>query len=293
MNSMELRSKMKSVSNINHIVHSMETMATMKIMKLRSDAEKRKIYSQTLQQILSGLLSILTEDVPENKLLDTKKVEKQPLLLVFSSDRGFSGNMNPMIIGQSREFLRLHPKTRVLSIGKKIGNALIKENFNVMAMIDKRLENVDFIFAQNLASDIVKGFLNQEFDSVFVSYMEFTNILKQKPVIRKIIPIGKIPTLTTESKKIFPYESYIISPSAKSIFSFLVRKYMDAIIFQMLLEAAASEQAIRMMSMKSASENAQKVLHKMKSDYQKMRQEKITNELIELSTNANFSKETR
>lgn len=293
MNSMELRAKMKSVANISHIVHSMETMATMKIMKLRTDAEKRKIYSQTLQQILSGMINLLTEELPENKLLDTKNKDKQALLLLFSSDRGFSGNMTPMLLGQSREFLRQRPGTRVLSIGKKAGNTLIKENFNVLAMVDKKLENVDFYFAQNLASDIVKGFLNQEFDSVYVSYMEFTNILKQRPVIRKIIPIEKIPTITTESNKIFPYESYIISPSPKSIFSFLVRKYMDAIVFQMLLEAAASEQAIRMMSMKSASDNAEKVLHKMKTDYQKMRQEKITRELIELSTNANFSKETR
>jgi F-type H+-transporting ATPase subunit gamma len=293
MNSMELRAKMKSVANISHIVHSMETMATMKIMKLRTDAEKRKIYSQTLQQILSGMINLLTEELPENKLLDTKTKDKQALLLLFSSDRGFSGNMTPMLLGQSREFLRLRPGTRVLCIGKKAGNTLIKENFNVLAMVDKKLENVDFYFAQSLASDVVKGFLNQEFDSVYVSYMEFTNILKQRPVIRKIIPIEKIPTITTESKKIFPYESYIISPSPKSIFSFLVRKYMDAIVFQMLLEAAASEQAIRMMSMKSASDNAEKVLHKMKTDYQKMRQEKITRELIELSTNANFSKETR
>ena len=68
---------------------------------------------------------------------------------------------------------------------------------------------------------------------------------------------------------------------------------MDAIIFQMLLEAAASEQAIRMMCMKSASENADKVLVKMQTDYQKMRQEKITRELIELSNNTNLSKEIR
>lgn len=292
MNSMEIRAKMKSVANINHIVHSMETMATMKIMKLRSDAEKRKIYSHTLQQILSGILSLLTEEVPENKLLDTSRKNNHPLLLIFSSDRGFCGNMNPMLIGQSRDFLRNTEKARVLSIGKKVGDTLIKEGFNVVAMIDKRLENVDFYFAQNLASDIVKGFLNQEFDSVYVSFMEFTNILKQKPVIRKIIPIEKIPTIT-DSKKLFPYDSYIISPSTKSIFSFLVRKYMDAIVFQMLLEAAASEQAIRMMSMKSASENAEKVFHKMQTDYQKMRQEKITRELIELSTNTNFSKEVR
>ena len=293
MNSMEFRSKMKSVANISHIVHSMETMATMKIMKLRTDAEKRKIYSQTLQQILSGILSLLTEEIPENRLLDMTHEDNKALLLLFSSDRGFSGNMTPMLLGQSREFLRARPNSRVLSIGKKAGNALIKENFNVVAMIDKRLENVDFFFAQNLASDIVKGFLNGEFDSVHVSYMEFSNILIQRPVIRKIIPIEKIPTVTSQSKKIFPYESYIISPNAKSIFSFLVRKYMDAIVFQMLLEAAASEQAIRMMSMKSASENAEKVLGKMQSDYQKMRQEKITRELIELSSNSNFAKETR
>jgi len=293
MNFMEIRSKMKSVSNIHHIVHSMETLATMKIIKLRTDVEKRKIYSTTLQRILSGITSLLSEDLPENALLESNKQEKRSLVLLFTSDRGFCGNMNPMLIGQTRTFLREKPNSRIICIGKKAGNTIIQEGFNVLALIDKRLENVDFHFAQNLASDVVKGFLNQEYDSVYVSYMAFHNILIQKPTLKKIIPIEKLSQEVKTTKYHHDYESFIISPNSKAIFSFLARKYLDAIMFQILLEAATSEQAIRMMSMRSASDNAEKVFLKMKQDYQKMRQEKITRELIELSSNLSSAKRRR
>lgn len=293
MNFMEIRSKMKTVSNIHHIVHSMETLATMKIIKLRADVEKRKIYSTTLQQLLSGLITLLSKDLPENALLDSNSKENRSLILLFTSDRGFCGNMNPILIGQTRTFLRERANSRVICIGKKAGNALIQEGFNVLALVDKRLENADFLFAQNLASDVVNGFLNQTYDSVYVSYMSFQNILIQKPTIRKILPIEKISQEKRTTKYHHDYESFIISPNPKAIFSFLARKYVDAIMYQILLEAATSEQAIRMMSMRSASENADKVFQKMKQDYQKMRQEKITRELIELSSNLSSTKRRR
>jgi F-type H+-transporting ATPase subunit gamma len=156
----------------------------------------------------------------------------------------------------------------------------IKEGYPVVAMISKTLEKTDLTFAQDLASDIVRGFLNEEYDAVYFSYMEFKNLVVQKPVIRQVLPI--IDTKSKDMSLRYNYESVYLLPSPKEVFSRLVRKYMDAIIYSLLLDAAASEQAIRMISMKNATENADEMIQSMQKKYQKIRQEKITRELIEL-----------
>jgi len=289
VNPVELRGKMKTVKNIYHVVRSMETLATMKIMKLRGDAEKRKLYASSLHGILTEMHPLLSDISPENALLYTGLVEKKPLLLVITSDRGFSGNMNALVISQARHFLQSHPSASSIVIGRKASNQLEKDGFPPIATVDRRLDNITFTSAQHITSDLVKSYLKGFFDSVYISYMSFENILKQKPVTIKLLPIEKSNQIK-KSRYQYPIESFTILPDLIKVFKALVRKYLDAMLFRVLLEAAASEQAIRMVSMKSASDNAEEVFNQIKQKYQKMRQEKITRELIELSS---FSQASR
>lgn len=283
MNPVELRGKMKTVKNIYHVVKSMETLATMKIMKLRGDAEKRKLYASSLHNILTEMYPLLSDIPPENALLYTGAGEKKPLLLIVTSDRGFSGNMNVLVMNQARHFIQSHLNTNSIVIGRKASLQLDKEGFQQLATVDMRLDTVTFSRAQHITSDLVKSYLRGYFDSVYISYMSFENILKQKPVTIKLLPIEKR-LVPKKSGYYFPIESFVILPDLKKVFKALVRKYLDAMLFRVLLEAAASEQAIRMVSMKSASDNAEEVFNQIKQKYQKLRQEKITRELIELSS---------
>lgn len=284
MNPVELRGKMKTIRNIYHVVKSMETLATMKIMKLRGDAEKRKLYAQSLFELLLEIFPMLLHIEPENALLSHGSHDKRALLLVITSDRGFSGNMNALVTSQAKHFLKSHPNSSSIVIGRKAGALFEKEGLNLTAVIDLRLDTISFTHAQTITSDLVKSYLKGYFDSVHIAYMSFENILKQHPVIIKLLPIEKRPALEKKSKYIYPIESYEVVPDTVSVFKAIVRKYLDAMLFRVLLEAAASEQAIRMVSMKSASDNAEQVFNQVKLKYQKMRQEKITRELIELSS---------
>jgi len=188
--------------------------------------------------------------------------------------------MNQQLLGIARNHIRSHP-TVVISIGKKAGNTLLKEGVPVVGMIAKMLEKTDLTFSQNLTSDIVKGFLNQEFDSVFFGSMEFRNLISQKPTVKQVLPV--VDQSQKYSSLRYDYESVYLLPSPKKVFSKLVHKYMDAMIYSILIDAATAEQAIRMISMKSASDNAEEMIQTMQKKYQKIRQEKITNELIELN----------
>lgn len=283
MNLLELRSKIKTISAIYHIVHSMETLATMKIMKFRALSEERKIYAEKIKEMLSTLTEILPPEIPENALLYERKRIKNILLTVLTSDRGFCGSMNTNILNLSRDFLKGNKKARIIAIGMKAGNILMDEGYNVLAIINKKLEEVDLGFSKNLASDIVKGYLNEEFDEVYFSYMDFKNIMTQTPTITKIIPLKENIGDKISSSR-YPYEYFIFSPEPKIIFKELVRNYVDTFIYRIILDSAASEQAMRMMSMRSASENASRMQNDLKKKYQKLRQEKITRELVELSS---------
>jgi F-type H+-transporting ATPase subunit gamma len=289
MNPLEVRSKIKTISGIYHMVHSMETLATMKIMQLRSLSEERKVYAEKIRDMLSMLTQILPPEIPENALLYERARIKNVLLTVITSDRGFCGSMNSDILNLSRSFLKENSRARIITIGVKAGNILMNEGYNVLAIISEKLEGVDLDFSKRLASDIVKGYLNEEFDEVYFAFMDFTNIVTQTPEILKIIPLQESASDKFLSR--YPYEHFIFSPEPKVIFKELVRKYVDAFIYRILLDTAASEQAIRMMSMRNASENASNVLESLRKKYQKLRQEKITRELIELSSGVNLLKE--
>lgn len=279
MNPFELKHKIHTVSNIHHVVHSMETLSTMRIIQLRKQAETRKAYLSELETILFSFLHIVPTEITQNVLLQPTKM-KLSLLVLVTSDRGFCGSMNQQLLGIARNHVRSIPSL-VISIGKKAGNTLIKENVPVIGMISKNLEKTDLSFSQNLASDIVRGFLNFEFDSVFFGYMEFRNLISQRPIVRQVLPI--VDQSASYSALRYDYESVYLLPSPKSVFSSLVHKYIDALVYSILIDAATSEQAIRMISMKNASENAEDMIQSMQKKYQKIRQEKITNELIELN----------
>ncbi len=279
MNPFELQQKIHTVKNIHHVVHSMETLSTMRIMQLRKQADTRKAYLRELETILFSFLHIVPPAITQNFLLQPTKM-KQSLLVLVTSDRGFCGSMNQQLLGIARNHIRSHP-TVVISIGKKAGNTLLKEGVPVVGMIAKMLEKTDLTFSQNLTSDIVKGFLNQEFDSVFFGSMEFRNLISQKPTVKQVLPV--VDQSQKYSSLRYDYESVYLLPSPKKVFSKLVHKYMDAMIYSILIDAATAEQAIRMISMKSASDNAEEMIQTMQKKYQKIRQEKITNELIELN----------
>ena len=289
MNLVSLRNRMKTVKNIYQVVHSMETLATMKIMKLRTDAEKRRIYAEKLRNILISLSSILPPEIPENVLLYDKHISDKNLVILVTSDRGFSGSMNLDIERKTKDFIVKLKNPKLISIGKKIGEKLINEGYDVVAIIDKKLENVNLNFAKNLASDIVTSFLNDEYDNIYVVSTEFINIVQQNTVVKKIIPLQSAKENSFLKK--YPYEHFLFNPEPKKIFSILVRNYVDVFIYSILLDAAASEQAIRMMTMHTATENAEETIKALKLSYQRIRQEKITSELNEISTHLiNFNR---
>jgi len=263
----------------------METLATMKIMHFRTLSQERKIYAEKIRKMLLNLTEILPPEIPENTLLHGRGKINNVLITVLTSDRGFCGSMNTDILDLSKDFLKQNPNARVITIGSKAGNALMNEGYNVFAIINKKLEEVDLNFSKNLASDIVKGYLNEEFDEVYFAFMDFENIVTQIPTILRIIPLEK--RIEKPLSK-FPYEHFIFSPEPKIIFKDLARKYVDTFVYRILLDTAASEQAMRMMSMRSASDNAFRMQKNLKKKYQKLRQEKITRELIELSSRANL-----
>jgi len=282
MNLVSLRNRMNTVGNIYQVVNSMETLATMKIIKLRTDAEKRRKYAEKLRDILVSLSSILPPEIPENVLLYDKNISNKNLVILVTSDRGFSGSMNLDVEKKTKDFIISLKNPKLITIGKKIGEKLINECYDVVAIIDKKLENVNLNFAKNLASDIVKSFLNDEYDNIYVASTEFINIVQQNTVIKKIIPLQSAEDNSYIKK--YPYEHFLFNPEPKKIFSILVRNYVDVFIYSILLDAAASEQAIRMITMHTATENAEESLKGLKLMYHRIRQEKITRELNEIST---------
>ncbi len=141
--------------------------------------------------------------------------------------------------------------------------------------------------AKMIANDVKKLYIEDRVQSVNFAYMEFQSVLKQVSVVRQMLPLAKI---TKGKKKRF--EDFIFKPDPAKIIDSLTSTYIDLFVYKVLLEASASEQAMRRMSMHRATENADELSQKLTIKYQRTRQATITKELTEITSSAEALKET-
>jgi len=126
----------------------------------------------------------------------------------------------------------------------------------------------------------LEAFERGEIDAVYLAYTRFVNAMKQEPVLEKLLPLE--PEALTPEEKTGNSWDYIYEPDAESILNGLLKRYVEAMIYQAVAENMASEQSARMVSMKAASDNAKNVIGELQLDYNKTRQAAITKELSEI-----------
>jgi F-type H+-transporting ATPase subunit gamma len=281
MNPLHLRNKLKSINNLYHMVHSMETLATMKISKLKQALDTRQKYTHRVESLLRKIALGFPQELAHLRFLEASEHQSYPLYIVLSSDRGFSGAMNNMIEGEAKKTLQTQSNYLCWVFGKKTSKWLSDDGFRVSRSIDLPLEKVDENYIQSFISDILYEMDHHKVDAVYFVSMKFYSSLKQKIQTKKILPL-ELFQQAPNHKLQQELDNTLLLPDVASLLEMASSQYLKAVIMLTFIEAAASEQAMRMMSMKNASDSAKEMLEKVRQDYQDMRQEKITRELMEL-----------
>ena len=284
----DIRRRIKSVKNTAKITKAMQMIAAAKMAKAQEQAKSGRTYAKELNRLLADLKENLDEAHP---LLEAREGNRE-LVLVISTDRGLCGGLNSNLARKLK--LDLPKDAHFVTVGRKLRNSLAKAGKTMLADFEVD-DPVPFAEARPIAKLLAQKFLDGEYDRVSVAFNNFVSTLTQEPWISQLLPIEEQhvggarryetgSALPTDEGDGGTSHDYIFEPSGKEVLGSLLPLYINFQVYQMLLEARASEHSARMVSMKSATDNAQQMVKDLDLEANKLRQAAITSELLEIAT---------
>jgi len=271
----DIKRRIRSVENTQQITKAMEMVAAAKLRKAQARVEAARPYGLKMQQMLESLASAAAG--LENPLFEERDVNKK-LLVVVTSDRGFTGSYSSNIIRTASTYIKESPPDMVQLgiVGKKAYDYFKKRPQPIAFAITDLGARVDLVRIRQLASDITDLFSSREVDEVQLLYTRFVSTVSYRITLERFLPIEK-----PETEEV-AVADYIFEPDADSIFSNLIPRYCVTKVLQMLLEAFASEHGSQMIAMGNATKNAGEMIEALTLQRNKARQADITKELLDI-----------
>jgi F-type H+-transporting ATPase subunit gamma len=281
-NTQDIRRRIKSIRNTAQITKAMQMVAASKMRKAQQHALAGRPYSELMNRVLVSLKS--RTDPLLHPLLQIRPTNKE-LVLVISTDKGLAGALNTNLMREAANFDAA--KTVYVSAGRKARQFIARTKRELLA--DFELKDAPTILETKAISQFcVEKFLSGAADKVTVLYTHFVNTINQKPTAQTLLPISQFvfgdAQAAAGEAATDPMLEYIFEPSPQAVLDFMLPYYVQYQVFQMVLDARASEHSARMVAMKNATDNANQFIKDLTLEYNKMRQASITTELLEIAT---------
>jgi F-type H+-transporting ATPase subunit gamma len=279
-----LKNRIASVKSTRKITKAMQMVAAAKLRRAQDAAEQARPYTDRFNAVMAGLASAAGGSAIAPKLLSGTGRDMVHLLVVLTAERGLCGGFNSSISRLARahaeRLVREGKTVKILTVGKKGREALKRDwSSQMVAHVDlSAVKRVGYPNAQAVARDILSRFDGGEFDVATLFYSRFESVVTQVPTAQQIIPAM---FESTGPATLYDYE-----PSEEAILADLLPRGVATQLFAALLENAASEQGARMSAMDNATRNAGDMIDRLTIVYNRSRQAKITNELIEIISGA-------
>ena len=281
----DLKNRIASVKSTRKITKAMQMVASAKLRRAQDAAQAGRPYAERFNAVMAGLAASVGASEGGPKLLTGTGSDQTQLLVVMTAERGLCGGFNSNIVKLARiaakQLLAEGKTVKILTVGKK-GRESLKREFGALLVDHVDLSDVKRVGYDNasaIAQNVLHRFDAGEFDVAKIFYSEFGSVVNQIPTALQVIP-AKFEAVTDEGT-VYDYE-----PSEEGILADLLPRSVATQIFTALLENAASEQGARMSAMDNATRNAGEMIDKLTIQYNRSRQAKITNELIEIISGA-------
>ena len=280
----DLRRRRRSVQNTQQITKAMKMVSAAKLRRAQENALAARPYATLLREMMASILANEPEDSPaplDHPLLQRRE-EKRVLLLLLSGDKGLCGAFNGNVLRASQGFLaeREGKQIELELIGKRGLDHYRRRNAAISGEWPNVFQRVEIQTVRKIGGKVMKRFINEEVDSVYLLFNEFKSVLAQQVVLRRLLP-AEIPAADESAST-----EYIYEQPAADIFRNLLPKYVETNIHQVMLESAAAEHAARMTAMDSATRNAEEMIEKLTLHLNRVRQAGITKEIIEIISGA-------
>lgn len=280
MNLREVRKKIKSTNNVKKITKAMQMVSSVKMKKAQRVALEGRPYRETLERMIERVAT--SGDIKESKFVKPNKEAKQKELVIYvTANKGLSGSF---LTSLNRYVLKKidYDKTDFITIGNRGAMFLGVTKGKIMASFNSAnpIADVSAIF-----SIIHDEFLKGSYKSVHIVYNRFINTLKFETTNEQVLPIELKEFEKKEEKKDKVLEGvYDIEPSPEEIIDSLLVSYVEEKIRGAILNSEAAEHSARMIAMKNATENATDLIYSLVLEGNKLRQQTITNELLDMIT---------
>lgn len=283
----EVKERIGSVNSTRKITSAMKMIASSKLHRAQSTIANFLPYSEKLNSILSNLLSAETGF---DSVFAQQREVKKVAILAFSSNSSLCGAFNANII---KDFTAVYDKysnqvgkgnIEVYTIGKKISDAVRKMQIATDNVVyDEMLEKPTYQPVADLAQVLINKFMSKELDQIVLVYHHFKSTASQVIQNQTFLPfdLSAIQEKAMEQGDSF-LSDYILEPSREEILSSLIPKVLVSQLYAALLDTIASEHAARTMAMQVATDNADELIQDLTIQYNKTRQQAITNELLDI-----------
>jgi F-type H+-transporting ATPase subunit gamma len=283
-NTQDIRRRIKSIRNTSQITKALQMVAASKMRKAQMAALAGRPYSNLMNRVLVSLQQ--RTDSKLHPLLQEREVKKE-LVVVLSTDKGLAGALNTNLF---REVIKFEAdKALYVTSGAKARQFIVRTRRELLA--DFPLKDAPaFTETKEISKFAVEKFLSHEVDKVSVLFTHFINTINQKPVVRTLLPISpfdlpqNFAAAESGGANGDPLVGYTFEPTPEAVLDVMLPYYLHYQIYQMVLDARASEHSSRMVAMKNATDNAKQFIKDLTLEYNKMRQASITTELLEIAT---------
>lgn len=276
----DIRRRIRSARNIQQITRAMKFVSAARLRKAQEQVIAVRPYAQQMEAVLTSLATRVPE---QSHPLLAERGDARIELVVISADRGLCGAYNTNILRQALEFLATHSDRQVeLNIlGKRARDFFRRRHIATRSEVVNVLQKPAFSDAAAIARDLIEEFVSERKDQIWLVYNEFKSVIQQRVIVEQLLPIGRFEHPDDSARL-----DYIYDEPPAEVFNSILPRYVEAQVFRALLEAAASEQGARMTAMDAATNNAAEMIQNLTLYANKVRQEGITKELIEVVSGA-------
>ena len=280
----EMRMRIRSVKNISQVTRALEAVSASKVRRAVRAVMDTRPYATKAWQVLTHVAAQPGRE-QLHPLLTERTDIKNALAVVITGDRGLAGAYNSNVIRFiAQRFDNYRVPVKYIAIGRKGRDLLFRRRKQVIADFSNLPAAPSFADVSAIGRLAVDSFLNGEVDEVFLIYTNFYTIARQTVELQKLLPLE----LETEHEHVMvdqtrkTHAAYIYEPAEREILDEIIPRFTALQVYQAILESLASEHAARMVAMRNATDNARELVGALQLAYNKVRQQAITNDILDI-----------
>lgn len=280
----EMRLRIRSVKNLSQVTRALETVSASKVRRAMQAEAASKPYSEKAWKVLVHLDRQPIERL--HPLLVEREVVKKVMVLMVASDRGLAGAYNVNIVRHTLEYFdKFTVPVRYVVVGRKGRDLLLRRRVDLAADFSNLPSPLNFLDVSPIGRLLVNDFLSGDVDQVYLAFTQFRNMLKQDLIVRQLLPLG-VSGENREKHAHVAHATFTYEPDSTQLLDQIVPRFTSVQIYQAILSAQASEHAARMVAMRNATDNALDLMDELRLQYNKARQNAITNDMLDIAGGA-------